>query len=305
MFQVRILNFYYPELPDLPLPPGHRFPAAKYRLLAEDVLKSGIMSRAELLPSPLAGLDEIALVHDASYIAAAFAGTLSMPEQRRIGVPWSPLLVERSRATVGGSVAAARSALETGLSGQLAGGTHHAHKDFGSGFCVFNDLVIATHVLRGEGRARRIAIIDLDVHQGDGNAALLSDDQGAFVVSVHGRRNFPFLKVPSDLDIALEDGTDDVEFLKAVQEAIAAVEAFRPDIVFYISGVDPLREDQLGRLDVTASGLAQRDRLVARSCRRHGFPLAIVIGGGYAEPIGLTVSAYAQTFAIAREVLRL
>ncbi len=299
------MKFYYPDLPDLSLPSGHRFPASKYRLLFEKVIKASIMSREELQPSPLAGREEIALVHDQTYIDEAFNGTLSGAAQRQIGVPWSPLLLERSRATVGGSIAAARAALETGLSGQLAGGTHHAHKGFGSGFCVFNDLAIATQVLRREGRAKRIAILDLDVHQGDGNAALLSDDPEAYVASVHGRRNFPFLKVPSDLDIALEDGAEDADYLDAVAKAIAAVEVFRPDIVFFISGVDPLREDRLGRLAVTAAGLAQRDRLVAGSCSRTGVPMSIVIGGGYAEPIELSVDAYAQTFSIARSVLHL
>ncbi len=299
------MKFFYPDLPDLSLPAGHRFPASKYRLLVDKVLKAGIMLPGELLPSPLAGREEIALVHDQAYIEDAFNGTLSGAAQRQIGVPWSPLLLARSRATVGGSIAAARAALETGLSGQLAGGTHHAHKSFGSGFCVFNDLAIATQVLRREGRAKRIAILDLDVHQGDGNAALFSDDAGAYVASVHGRRNFPFLKVPSDLDIALEDGTQDAGFLHAVAKAIAAVEDFRPDILFYISGVDPLSEDRLGRLDVTAFGLAQRDSMVSEFCSRAGLPMSIVIGGGYAEPIELTVDAYAQTFSIARSVLKL
>ena len=200
-------------------------------------------------------------------------------------------------------MAAARSALETGLSGQLAGGTHHAHRDFGSGFCVFNDLAVAALTLLEERRAERIAILDVDVHQGDGNAAILKDEPRVLVISLHGAKNFPFRRVASDLDVDLPDGTGDRAYLHALADVLPVIDGFRPDILLYLSGVDPLKQDRLGRLDLTHDGLAERDRMVFEYCRLRGLPVSIAIGGGYAEPISDSVRAYAQTFRIAREVL--
>jgi acetoin utilization deacetylase AcuC-like enzyme len=250
----------------------------------------------------LASREDLIRAHGPAYVDAVFNGTLPADALRRIGLPWSETLVRRSRATVGGTLAAARTALEYGFSGQLAGGTHHAHRDFGSGFCVFNDIAVASLALMAEGVAERIAIVDLDVHQGDGNAAILGGDPRVLVISVQGERNFPFHRVPGDIDVELPDGTEDGAYLTAVAEVLPAVESFRPDLVFYLSGVDPLREDRLGRLSLTHAGLAARDRLVLEMCARKGFPVAIAVGGGYAEPIGLSVAAYAQTFAVMREV---
>jgi len=296
------LRLYFPDTDDLPLPPGHRFPARKYRMLADRVRADGIVAPENVAAAPLASRTDIERVHDRAYVDGMFTGTLGAAEQRRIGVPWSETLLERARATVGGTIAASRIALDLGVSGQLAGGTHHAHRDFGSGYCVFNDIAVATDVLREEGRLRRVGVLDLDVHQGDGNAALMTPDPEAFVASVHGQRNFPFRKVASDMDIGLEDHSGDQAYLKASRVALDAVLGSRPDIVFYISGVDPLREDRLGRLAVTMAGLAERDMLVCQAFRRTGVPLVIVIGGGYAEPIELTVTAYAQTFEVASRV---
>lgn len=295
---------YYPDTQDLPLPPGHRFPARKYRLLRERILSQGILGNWDMAPSPMAGLAELERAHAPEYVRAVLEGTLAPELQRRIGLPWSETLAARSRATVGGSLAGARRALRDGFSGQLAGGTHHAQRDFGSGYCVFNDLAVVALTLLGEGAIERIAIVDLDVHQGDGNAALLTGHPGAFVLSLHGEKNFPFRKVPSDLDVALPDGTGDRAYLHALAEALEVVAGFRPELVLYLAGVDPLRTDTLGRLDLTFDGLMARDRQVLELCRRRAIPVSIAIGGGYADPITDSVEAYANTFRVAREVFR-
>lgn len=295
---------YYPDTPDLPLPAGHRFPARKYRMLREKIMRDGILADWDLAPSPLADLTDLQRAHAPEYVRAVLEGTLAPELQRRIGLPWSEVLATRSRATVGGSLAAARQALRDGLSGQLAGGTHHAHRDFGSGYCVFNDLAVAALTLLEGGTVDRVAVVDLDVHQGDGNAALLTGHPGTFVLSIHGEKNFPFRKVPSDLDIGLPDGTDDRRYLRELADALDAVSAFRPDLVLYLSGVDPLRSDKLGRLDLTFEGLMERDRMVFEFCRRRGMPVSIAIGGGYADPITDSVEAYANTFRVAREAFR-
>ena len=296
------MQFYFPDTPDLPLPPRHRFPSGKYRMLRELAMRESLLGDAALLPSPAATRDELIRAHDADFVDTALLGNLSEAQQRRIGVPWSETLVTRARAVVGGSLAAGRAALASALSGQLAGGTHHAHRAFGSGFCVFNDLAVASLTLLDEGAVGRIAIVDLDVHQGDGTAAILGNDGRVFTLSIHGANNFPFEKPASTLDVGLPDGTDDDGYMAALLEALPAVEAFRPDLVFYLSGADLLREDRLGRLDLTHGGLMLRDRVVLSLCQRRGWPVAIVIGGGYAEPIEASITAYANTFRVAREV---
>ena len=298
------MRFFYPDTPDLPLPPGHRFPRGKYRLLRGKLDHDGILDGASLQPSPVASLADIASAHTATYIDAVMSGTLPPDAQRRIGLPWSEVLALRARAVVGGALAAARAALEDGLSGQLAGGTHHAHAGFGSGFCVFNDLAVAALTLLAEGRVRRIAIVDLDVHQGDGNAAILAGRQGLLVLSVHGERNFPFRKAASDIDIALPDGTEDTAYLAALAPALERVAEFRPELLLYLSGADPLASDTLGRLALSFHGLIARDRMVMELARRLGAAVSIAIGGGYGDPISDTVEAYANTFRAAREVLR-
>ncbi len=296
------MQFFYPDTPDLPLPPGHRFPAGKYSMLRQQMLAEGTLGNALLTRSPAATMAELALAHDPGYVGAVLDGTLSADIQRRIGLPWSETLVARSLATTGGSIAATRSALENGLSGQLAGGTHHAHRDFGSGYCVFNDLAVAALAILAEGNVARIAIIDLDVHQGDGNAAILAGNAAVFVLSVHGEKNFPFRKVPSTLDVGLADGTEDAAYLRALAGALERVADFRPELILYLSGVDALASDKLGRLSLTFDGLERRDRMVFQFCRGRGIPVSIAIGGGYADPITDSVQAYASTFRVAREV---
>jgi acetoin utilization deacetylase AcuC-like enzyme len=298
-------RFFFPDTPDLPLPEKHRFPISKYRLLREKVITERLLGRAVLTPSPTASIDQLLCAHSAEYVTAVLNGSLTRQQQRRIGLPWSATLARRSRTTVGGSLAAAREALVHGISGQLAGGTHHAHREFGSGYCVFNDLAVAALTLLNEGALSRVAVLDLDVHQGDGNAAILTPDRRALVVSIHGEKNFPFRKVASDLDIALPDGTEDATYLDAVSQAVEAVQQFSPDLVLYLAGVDPLDVDSLGRLSITPAGLRARDDYVLEQCRAAALPVAIVVGGGYAKPIEATVDAYAATWASVSEIFSL
>lgn len=298
------MRLFYPDTPELPLPPGHRFPRGKYRLLRDKLVGEGIVDERGLSPSPAAGLSDIARAHSAGYIEAVMSGGLTREAQRLIGLPWSEVLALRARVVVGGAMAAAREALVNGASGQLAGGTHHAHRDFGSGFCVFNDLAVTALCLLAEGAVSRLAIVDLDVHQGDGNAAILGGTPGVMVLSIHGARNFPFVKAASDIDVALPDGADDDAYLAALGPALEQVAAFRPELVLYLSGADPLASDTLGRLELTFAGMIARDRMVFEMARRLGAPVSVAIGGGYADPITDTVEAYANTFRAVREVLR-
>lgn len=303
-------RLFYCDHHEIPLPPGHRFPLAKYRRLRErlqrDSLAGGLF---HFEPAPLADPATIALAHDPDYVTAFIAGSLSPAAMRRIGLPWSQGLVERTLASVGGTLAAARDALETGFGGTLAGGTHHAFRAEGAGYCVFNDVAVAIYALRDESRAgrsapRRFAIIDLDVHQGDGTAHFFEHDPDVFTLSLHGARNFPFHKQRSSLDVELADGTGDAGYLDALDQALTPVAAFEPQLVFYLSGVDALAEDTLGRLALTHEGLAERDRRVLELCRTHAFPVAITLGGGYSNPIEHTVAAHAQTFHIAAEMFQ-
>ena len=250
------MRFFFPTVEELPLPAGHRFPAVKYRLLKAAVEREEILPRAALHPSPPAEPADLLRAHGAAYVSAMLDGTVAPDIVRRIGLPWSETLMRRSRATVGGALAAAHAALAQGVSGQLAGGTHHAHRDFGSGFCVFNDLAVAALTLLEQRVVERIAVLDLDVHQGDGNAAILKDQPDVFVVSLHGAKNFPFRKVPSDLDVDLPDGTVDAAYHRALLDALPAIAAFRPDLLLYLSA-NPSKDS---------------DRRPRRSCRSGSAP---------------------------------
>ncbi|MEM8987431.1 MAG: histone deacetylase [Pseudomonadota bacterium] len=294
--------FFYSDTFDLNLPDGHRFPGRKYGMLRKRLLDEGVLREAQLRLSPAAARKDILRAHDAAYVGAIETGRIDPAAMRRIGFPWSLSLVERTKATIGGAIAAAEHALEHGLSGQLAGGTHHAHRDFGSGYCVFNDFAVAALRLLAEGRVRRIAIIDLDVHQGDGNAAILTPHPDVFVLSIHGAKNFPFRKPPSDLDVGLPDGVEDEAYLKALQEALPAAFDFKPDLILYQAGVDPLKEDRLGRFALTYDGLMKRDRIVLETACAKGVPVSMAIGGGYADPIDASVRAYANTYRVAKAI---
>jgi acetoin utilization deacetylase AcuC-like enzyme len=294
------VRLYYSDHYTIPLPPGHKFPIAKYRLLREALEATG---RFDFVRAPLADAETIELTHDREYVRGFLAGTLAQNVMRRIGFPWSDGLVARTLASVGSTMAAAHDALRYGRGGGLAGGTHHAFRGEGSGFCVFNDIAVAIAALRSEGQIVRAAIIDLDVHQGDGTAKIFEDDPEVLTISVHGRNNFPFRKQRSRVDIDLPDGTEDEAFLAAVQSILPEAFAFRPDIVFYQSGVDGLFSDKLGRLQLTHAGLSQRDKLVFSACADAAAPCVITLGGGYSEPIELTVDAHANTFLLAAELL--
>jgi acetoin utilization deacetylase AcuC-like enzyme len=268
--------------------------------MLRDVLAA--TGRFEFRPAPLADVRDIERVHDASYVRGFMEGTLPAQLVRRIGFPWSEGLVLRTLASVGSTMAATEVALATGWGGGLAGGTHHAFRGEGAGFCVFNDIAVAATALLGDGRISRASVIDLDVHQGDGTAKIFEDDDRVFTVSVHGKNNFPFRKQASKLDVQLEDGVEDDEFLVAVRRGVDAAFDFRPDIVFYQSGVDGLGCDRLGRMSLTHDGLQRRDRLVFESCAAAGVPCMVTLGGGYSEPIERTVEAHANTFMLAAEV---
>lgn len=286
----------------VPLPPGHRFPGEKYSLLRARIVESGVLTDGELTEAPLATRDELLCAHTAEYVDAIFDGTIDDKRMRRIGLPWSPGLVNRARGSVGAQLASARAALEDGIAGALTGGTHHAHADFGAGYCVFNDIAVAALTLLEQGRVARVAVVDLDVHQGDGNAAILGGDRRVYLLSLHGRNNFPFRKVPSTVDVELADGIGDAEYLAALEEALPGVFAFAPELVFYQAGVDPLAEDSLGRLALTHEGLMARDRTVLAACRARGVPVSLSLGGGYAKPIALTVDAYVNTYRVAKSI---
>jgi acetoin utilization deacetylase AcuC-like enzyme len=294
---IPLILYHSNEYP-IELPPGHKFPAAKYVLVRSLLEPEGGF---RIQPAPFVSESDLALAHDPAYVRTVLDGSVDPRVMRRIGFPWSPDLVRRSLASAGGTLAAARDAIRTGFGGNLAGGTHHAFRDSGAGFCVFNDLAVAVHVLRREGQAQRAAILDLDVHQGDGTAAIFEHDGDVLTISVHGQHNFPFRKQRSRIDVGLPDGAGDAEYLDEIRRILPEMLMFRPEIVLYQSGVDGLAADRLGRLSLTASGLAERDRLVFASAKQAGIPLAVALGGGYAEPIELSVECHAQTYRIARQ----
>ena len=290
------------------LPPGHRFPMLKYELLPTQLLREGTASEADFFvpqPPPLA---DILRAHDAAYVERLRQGQLTRAEERATGFPWSPALFEREITILGGTVAGAQYALGQpggGVALNIAGGTHHAFHDRGEGFCLLNDQAVAAHWLLHHAPAQvcQVLIIDLDVHQGNGTAAIFRHEPRVFTFSMHGARNFPARKEQSDLDLPLPDGTDDAAYLALLADALPRLFAqVRPDFVFYLAGVDVLATDKLGHLALTRAGCRQRDELVVRACRQRGLPLQISMGGGYSENIIDIVEAHANTFRVAGEV---
>ena len=289
----------------IPLPAGHRFPIAKYALLRDAVIAAGIVTPRTLHEPDRATRDALLLVHTEGYIDDLVGGTLSAADQRRIGLPWSEALVERSFRAVGGTCEAAAAALEHGLAMNLAGGTHHAFPDRGEGFCVFNDTAVAIRTLQRAGRIRRAAVIDLDVHQGNGTHAIFAGDASVFTFSMHGGRNFPFNKVAGSLDVELADGTGDDFYLETLAKILPGVlTAAAPDLIIYLAGADPHEGDRLGRLCLTFDGLARRDAMVLEACREVGIPVAITIAGGYGRDIRDTVQAHLNTVRVAAGFVR-
>jgi len=330
------MKVFYSDTFVLPLPEHHRFPMAKYRLLRERLIEAGILAPDDLqIPEAISWAD-LRLVHDPAYVDAVASGTLPPDAQRRIGFPWSKMMVERSRRSVGGTLAAARQALDGArraapgfqprdlgpalrhaqatpssprreraappISANLAGGTHHAFRDRGEGYCVFNDVAVAATVLLGEGAIARAAVVDCDVHQGNGTAAIFRHEPAVFTFSLHGARNFPFRKEVSDLDVTFEDGAGDDEYLAALAGHLPRVlDAHRPDLVFYLGGADPYEGDRLGHLKLTIEGLRVRDRMVFDACRERELPVAVTMSGGYAPDVDAIVTIHANTI---REALR-
>jgi acetoin utilization deacetylase AcuC-like enzyme len=297
------MKVFYTDHFVLPLPSEHRFPMLKYQRLREGVVAEEIVAPENLLIPAAATDEQILRAHDADYVERVKIGTLTAKELRRIGFPWSPEMVERSRRSSGATMAACRAALEDGVAVNLAGGTHHAFRDHGEGYCVFNDSAIAARAMQAEGRARRVVILDCDVHQGNGTAAILAGDSSIFTFSIHGAKNFPFHKEVSDLDIELEDGTGDTVYLDLLEEGVTrALALANADLAIYLAGADPYMGDRLGRLKLTMEGLAARDRLVLGMCRAEGLPVAVTMAGGYAHNVEDIVAIHLQTVRIAAEL---
>lgn len=290
----------------LPLPPEHRFPMRKYALLRERLLAERVIAPDAMHVPPAATDEQILRCHHADYLTRVVSGTLTDKEIRRIGFPWSPQMVERCRRSAGATIAACRAALNgDGLAANLAGGTHHACRDHGEGFCVFNDAAIAARAMQAEGLARRVVIIDCDVHQGNGTADILNGDPSVFTFSIHGEKNFPFRKVAGTLDIGLADGVTDSEYLETVEEGTRrALHMADADLAIYISGADPYAGDRLGKLAITKDGLQARDRLVLDLCAAAGLPVAIAMGGGYADNVHDIVDIHFNTVRIAASRVR-
>ena len=280
----------------VPLPEWHRFPMIKYARLREKIEATGLIAPEDLRVPHAATDEELLLAHDAEYLRKVVGGLLSKDEIRALGFPWTGSLVERSRRSVGATIEACRLAFEDGLAVNLAGGTHHAYRDHGAGFCVFNDSAVAARVIQEEGKAQRVLIVDCDVHQGDGTASIFADDPTVFTFSIHGAMNYPLQKQTSDLDVELEDGAKDDAYLDALDRGLKlALERSGADLAIYLAGADPFIYDRLGRLRVSLEGLAERDRRVLALCRGAGLPVAITMAGGYAEDVDDTVNIHYQT----------
>lgn len=293
------VQVFYSDPFTFPLPPEHRFPLAKYRLLRERVGQLPASSGAELVLAPRATRDELLLVHDPLYVDDFGAGRLDKLAMQRIGFPWSAELVERTLRSTGATIAATRAALHEGAAVHLAGGTHHARRAQGAGYCVFNDCAVGARIAQQSG-IERVLIIDTDVHQGDGTAAIFADDDSVFTFSIHGDRNFPSTKAVSDLDIALPTGTRDADYLAALADGLLeSCARSGPQIVFYLSGADPHEGDRLGTLRISKAGLRTRDEMVFAAVQQLGVPCVTVMGGGYGKDIADTVDVYFATVAAA------
>lgn len=293
---------YYADAFVLPLPTGHRFPMEKYAMLRESVREH--LPDVELRAAPAADLEDLLLVHDAAYVDAVLHGRLTPAQEREIGLPWSERMPYRSVRSVGATLAATRSARRDGVACNMAGGTHHAYAYKGSGFCVFNDVAVATRVLQRQARAAGqtvdVAIIDLDVHQGNGTADIFASDANVFTLSIHGEKNFPFRKAASDLDVELPDGAGDPLYLDALRQALEQLDArFAPDMVYYLAGADPHEGDRLGRMKLTDQGMAARDAMVFEWAKSRQLPLAFAMAGGYGRDLRDTVRVQTQTLRIA------
>jgi acetoin utilization deacetylase AcuC-like enzyme len=302
------MEAFYATQFTLPLPPGHRFPMAKYQLLRDRLTAE--LPHLKLMQAPPASDGELALVHSPAYVAAIAGGNIAPQLMREIGFPWSAAMADRARRSVGATISACRTALHRGLAANVAGGTHHAYADRGGGFCVFNDAAVAARLMQAEwGRSRagplQVAIVDLDVHQGNGTAHIFRGDPTVFTLSLHGQKNFPFRKEASDLDVELPDGCADDEYLAALEQALQQLDQrFEPGLVIYLAGADPHEGDRLGRLKLTFDGLEARDRRVFDWAWQRGAPLAFAMAGGYGRRIEDTVQVQVNTFKVAAQYAR-
>lgn len=286
-----------------PLPEGHRFPMDKYTKIPEQLINEGTFSKQNFFEPKLTGDDFISLVHSNEYIQKLSTKKITKKEERRIGFPLSDALVKREKLICIGNTQAALLALENGVSFNVAGGTHHAHRDFGEGYCLFNDIAVAAQYLLNNREAKKILVADLDVHQGNGTASIFANEDKVFTFSMHCENNFPLRKSKSDLDIPLDHMTNDEEYLKQLANALPGlIETIKPDFIFYQSGVDILTNDKLGLLNVTKDGCAKRDRFVLETAKKHGIPLTASMGGGYADNIDDIVDAHCNTYRIAKEL---
>ena len=300
------MKVFYSDHFVLPLPEGHRFPMPKYSMLRERLAASSICGPGELREPEAVTDEEILRAHHPDYLGRVVSGALTDKEVRRIGFPWSEGMVERSRRASGGTLGACLAALDDGFAANLAGGTHHAFADRGEGYCVFNDSAIATRALQAAGLVERVVVVDTDVHQGNGTAAIFSDDPTVFTFSIHGEKNFPFHKERSDLDVAIPDGADDATFLDALAVGLdRALDASEPGLAIYLAGADPFVGDRLGRLSVTKAGLAERDRIVLEGCRERGIPVAVTMAGGYSEDVRDIVDVHFGSISLAAEMAHL
>jgi acetoin utilization deacetylase AcuC-like enzyme len=303
--QSQNMKAFYSDLFVIPLPEGHRFPIQKYTLLRVAVLATGLVAPGDLLIPEPASDKELLRAHDEEYVRRVEAGRLTAQEMRRIGLPWSPELVARARRSVGGTIATCRAALQDGVAVSLAGGTHHAFRDHGQGFCVFNDIVVAARTMQAEGRVRQVVVVDCDVHQGNGTAAITAADPSILTFSIHCQQNFPLHKEHSDLDIGLDEGTGDDAYLAALECGLQrALDWAGADLAIYQAGADPYERDKLGHLALTKAGLAARDQLVFDRLRQARLPVAVTMGGGYGRQVEDTVDIHLQTVRIAAQAAK-
>ena len=297
------MKLFFPDRFVLPLPDGHRFPMSKYRLLRDRLVHSPAHQDDVFLEPPAASLDELMLAHDSDYVERVCSGALSPMEQKRIGFPWSPAMVERSRRSSGATLAAARIALQERIAVNLAGGTHHAMRGAGEGYCVFNDAAVTARCLLHDRSIARVCILDCDVHQGNGTAEILGRDPDVFTFSIHCAKNFPARKFPSHLDIDLQEGTDDAQYLQRLDQGLAHVMQRGPyDLAIYLAGADPYEGDRLGKLRLTKAGLLARDRLVLETLADRRIPVAVAMAGGYAPNVEDIVDIHAATVSECRRI---
>ncbi len=298
------MKAFYTDHFVLPLPQTHRFPMRKYALLREALRIAGVVEENDFhVPAPVS-IDQLNLAHDSDYIRRATTGELLRSEILRIGFPWSPQLIERSRRSSGATYEAGKVALQEGFSANLAGGTHHAQWDCGEGYCVFNDSIVAVRSLQQDGLIRRAVIVDTDVHQGNGTAQIAREDESLFTFSIHGAKNFPLRKEVSDLDVALPDETGDDAFLEHLAQGLdVSIDASRPDLLIYVAGADAFHDDTLGRLALSKEGLAERDRLIYQTARQKGIPVVVTMAGGYAHNVFDTVEIHFQSISQGAAVL--